>query len=172
MNIFDSLNKSFLNQHLIMEDMLWKFPHVGQQIFKNLSNKNLVKSKEVARTWENFITNQNFYKLKVYYEIKQKEDPVGWTPLHDAAFKGIFEVFKMIIDIVEDKNPQDLLKVTPLHIAAIKGNLEICKYIIGKVEDKSLAINSKTDFNNTPLQFAQNYHYWHVVDYMKSQIEN
>ena len=152
--------------------MLGKFPHVGKQIFKKLSNKSLAKNKKVARSWENFITSQKFYKSKVYYEIKQKENPVGWTPLHNAAFKSIFEVFKMIFDIVEDKNPQDHFEVTPLHIAAIKGNLEICKYIIGKVEDKSLAINSKNDFNNTPLQSAQGNHHWHVVNYMKSQIEN
>ena len=75
-----------------MEDMLWKFPHVGKQIFKKLSNKNLSKTKKVARSWEHFIINEKFYKQKVYYEIKQKKkDPDDdWTPLHDAAKKGKF----------------------------------------------------------------------------------
>ena len=68
-----------------MEDMLWKFPHVGQQIFKKLSNKALAKNKKVARTWKHFITNEKFYKQKVHYETRQKENPSGETPLHEAA---------------------------------------------------------------------------------------
>ena len=39
-----------------MEDMLWKYPHLGEDVFKKLSNKNLAKCKKVARTWESFIT--------------------------------------------------------------------------------------------------------------------
>ena len=56
-----------------MEDMLWKFPYIGQKIFKKLSNHNLAKCKKVAKTWEHFIINENFYKQKVKYETKQKE---------------------------------------------------------------------------------------------------
>ena len=69
-----------------MEDMLWKFPHVGKQILMKLSNKNLAKSKKAARTWDHFITNERFYKQKVHYENKQKEmNQFGETPLHEAA---------------------------------------------------------------------------------------
>ena len=151
MNIFDSLNKSFLNQHLIMEDMLWKFPHVGQQIFKNLSNKNLVKSKEVARTWEDFITNEKFYKQKVHYETKQKEkNEEGWTPLHKAAEEGKDSKCKLIMDNVEDKNPKDDFGWTPLHLAAWEGHLSVCQLIVNNVEDK----NPKKKNGYTPLHFA------------------
>ena len=85
---------------------------------------------------------------------------------------GHFEVFKQIFENVEDKNPQNYDKKTPLHYAAIKGHLKICKFIIGNVENKNLAINSKNISNNTPIQMAQNYHHYHVVDYLKSQIKN
>ena len=53
------------NQQLNMEDMLWKFPHVGADVFKKLSNKNLAKCKKVARTWECFINNERFCKERV-----------------------------------------------------------------------------------------------------------
>ena len=56
-----------------MEDMLWKFPHIGEGIFKKLSNKNVVKCKKVARTWESFIVNDRFLKQRVKYETMQKE---------------------------------------------------------------------------------------------------
>ena len=89
-----------------MEDMLWKFPHVGEQVFKKLSNKNLAKSKKVAKTWERFIANERFYKQKVHYEIRQKDKNVlGETPLHKAARDGNLRECKLIIDNVP-KSPR------------------------------------------------------------------
>ena len=92
-----------------MEDMLWKFPHLGVGIFKKLSNKNLAKCKKVARTWDQFIINEKFYKLKVHYEMKQKElDGNGQTPLHKAARDGQLQECKLIIDHVENRNPANI----------------------------------------------------------------
>ena len=51
-----------------MEDMFWKFSHLGQQIIKKLSNKNLAKGKKVARSWEHFITNEKFYKQSLKFK--------------------------------------------------------------------------------------------------------
>ena len=219
--------------------MLWKFPHVGNQVFKKLSNKNLAKSKKVARTWESFINNEKFYQQKVHYETQQKKkgknggtplhkaakegkflecklimdnvedknpkNNTGWTPYHSAAWKGHlsvcqliinnvedknpkdkngdtplhqaacrghFEIFKLIFENVEDKSPQTGAWNTPLHFAAMNGHLEICKYIISKVEDIYLAINSRNANDMTPLKLARFFHRQHVVDYMKSKIEN
>ena len=132
-----------------MEDMLWKFPHVGQQIFKKLSNKNLTKSKEVARTWEHFIINERFYKQKVHYETKQK-DWLGMTPLHKAAMEGNHKECKLIMDNVEDKNPKDDFGWTPLHLAAGMGHLSVCKLIVNNIEDK----NPKHYYGQTPLKMA------------------
>ena len=72
-----------------MEEILWRFPHIGENIFKKLSNENLIKSKKVAKTWERFIINEKFYKLKVKYETIQKcYNENGETPLHEAAKNG------------------------------------------------------------------------------------
>jgi len=51
-----------------MEEILWRFPHIGKKIFKNLSNKNLVKCKMVSKSWNDFIINQKFYQQRVHYE--------------------------------------------------------------------------------------------------------
>ena len=75
-----------------MEDMLWKFPHIGENIFKKLSNKKLAKCKTVARNWEQFINDERFYKKKVKYELIQKtKDKEGTTQLHKAAEAGQLE---------------------------------------------------------------------------------
>ena len=90
-----------------MEDMLWKFPHVGEGIFKRLSNKNMVKCKKVCRNWEYFITNKRFHKQRVVFEMRQKKvDKYGWTPLHTAARAGELSECKQIMKYVENKNPR------------------------------------------------------------------
>ena len=86
--------------------MLLRFPHLGIGIFKKLSNKNLAKCKEVGRSWERFIVNEKFYKLKVYYEMEQKKiDYYGDTPLHKAAINNQVSKCKLIIRHVEEKHP-------------------------------------------------------------------
>ena len=121
-----------------MEDMLWKFPHVGEQIFKKLSNKNLAKCKKVARTWDHFIINDKFYKLKVKYETMQKnKNEYGETPLHEAAESGQLSECKLIIDHVENKNPKAKYGWTPLDLAAGNGHLSVCQLIIENVGNKN-----------------------------------
>ena len=131
-----------------MEDMLWKFPHIGVGIFKKLSNKNLAKSKQVARTWENFIINEKFYKQKVKYETIQKQRlGNGNTALHKFAVNGQFEECKLIINHVENKNPPNHDGYTPLHQAAFNGHLSVFKLIFDNVQDK----NPKSKSGCTPL---------------------
>ena len=136
-----------------MEDMLWKFPHIGENIFKKLSNSNLAKCKKVTRAWEYFINNERFYKQKVKYEMIQKDiDEKGRTQLHKVAEAGNFLKCSHIIDHVEEKNPQDNYRVTPLHLAAGNGHISICKLILENIQDKNPLANKDV----TPLHYAAN----------------
>ena len=92
-----------------MEEVLLRFPHLGEKTFKILSNKNLIKCEIVSKAWYQFIINQKFYKQRVYYENLQKNvNLFRETPLHKAAEYGQFEKCKLIIDHVENKNPVDI----------------------------------------------------------------
>ena len=87
-----------------MEDMLWKFPHIGKKIFNKVSCKNLVKCFKVKQEWEQFIKDE---VKKFHFEMKQTEkDCIGRTPLHKAAEAGQLSVCKEIIDHVENKTPR------------------------------------------------------------------
>ena len=126
-----------------MEEILWKLPHIGTQTFKRLSNQSLAKCKTVRKTWYNFITNENFYKLRVYYEEVQKDKyEFGETQLHQIARDGHLSECKLIIDHVENKNPADNRGQTPLHLSAENGHLDICRLIIEKIVDKNPANNN------------------------------
>ena len=96
---------------------------------------------------------------------KNPKDIYGKTPLHDAAFSGNFEVFKLIFDSIDEKNPVDKIwNSTPLHEAAsgaicrMKSKIakediisckhqQICKLIIENIKIKSpLDVLGRTPF--------------------------
>ena len=83
----------------------------------------------------------------------------GRTPLHCAAQDDPspirLDIFKLIFDNVQDKEPKDKDGRTPFHHAAKYGNLEVCKLIIGETENK----NPSDSAGWTPLHCAaQNGH--------------
>ena len=137
-----------------IEELFWRFPHIGEKIFKNLSNKNLVKCKSVSKSWYHLIINQKFYQQRVYYEKLQKNvDGYGRTPLHNAAENGEFLKCKSIIENVDNKNPADNFGKTPLYLGMMNGHLDVCKLIIENLEDKNPVDNNGW----TPLHSAAKY---------------
>ena len=69
----------------------------------------------------------------------------GGSPLHTAAFYGYYDMCKLIIDKIEDKNPaSDLGGWTPLHSAAQYGHVDICKMIVSYLDDKNPSSNDGT----------------------------
>ena len=51
---------------------------------------------------------------------------VGFTPLHSAALRGHFEVWKFLCLNPEEKKPKNEEGFTPLHLAAENGHLDRC----------------------------------------------
>ena len=45
----------------------------------------------------------------------------GWTPLHYAAWKGHFEVCKLIIENTQNKNSDDIFAFSLLHVVSKTG---------------------------------------------------
>ena len=48
-----------------MEDQIFRFPHIAQQIFEQLDNESLANCREVDRAWHEFINNEKFYQHKI-----------------------------------------------------------------------------------------------------------
>ena len=64
---------------------------------------------------------------------KNPENSDGNTPLHIATDSGYMNIYKLIIEYIQDKNLGNTDGDTPLHMAAGRGYLEICKVIIENV---------------------------------------
>ena len=77
-----------------------------------------------------------------------------YTPLHEAASRGNFEICKFIIDQVEDKNPANETGHTPFHIAAKhdrnNSHFDICQLIF-----EATGFHNPSDkYGETPLHSA------------------
>jgi ankyrin repeat protein len=89
-------------------------------------------------------------------------DPIGITPLHEAAYRGKSEVVEYLIANGADVNTKSFGGFTPLHRASSKGHLEIVKRLI----EKGAVISTKDDKGWTPLHWASFGGYFEVVKYL------
>ena len=70
--------------------------------------------------------------MQTHNEVcKEQESPKsGWsTPLHSAAFYGRLEVFKLLLEESDDKNPIDLYGRTPAFYAVQNHHYRLSIYI-------------------------------------------
>ena len=136
-----------------MEEILMRFPHIGEQIFEELGNKSLAICRQADRSWKTFIDDQKFpwirkirfcsldskeplekilkkTKLDVVKELAKEAFQKGHI-LHFAATIGHEEFFKEEnISKFNEKNPDTLSGQTPLDFAAENGHFSICQLII------------------------------------------
>ena len=176
------LKLSLIGQHgklWRMEEVLARFPHLGQQIFEQLGSKTQTKCLQISREWQKFMKNENITTLRMIMDYtkcsksKLKKllcqndlttlaKDVGfvynpkniscfaWTPFHSAAYCGKLGVCELIIENIEDKSPQSDIWDTPLHAAAQMGRLEVCKLILQHVMDN----NPRNYVGDTPLHLS------------------
>ena len=156
----------------MMEEALLRFPHLGTQIFKNLDDSNLAKSREVARSWLKFIDSKEmpWKRIQKNWERSLQEYPCkeGQTKLLVALITGQNKMFEIIFDAEKDNlkswnnlmdMPLKLLKsldkiqclssiesVTPYHLAAAIGNLNACQIMFDCL--------GNPNWGKTPLHFA------------------
>ena len=73
-----------------MEDVLKRFPHIGVQIFEKLNDKSLVRSILVAKSWKNFIDENQF----PWNRIQKK-----YTSSHGYVFNNFCLIIKFYCSI-------------------------------------------------------------------------
>ena len=59
-----------------MEEVVLRFPQIGEEIFDSLDEKSLQNCREVCRTWKNFIEDPN-HKL-LWIQIIKKHEKNIW----------------------------------------------------------------------------------------------
>ena len=59
----------FFSEHncyyLVMRELILRIPHLAEQIFQQLENEDLAKSREVEKLWQKFIDERNYPWLRI-----------------------------------------------------------------------------------------------------------
>ena len=135
-----------------MENFILIYPQIIQQIFEQLDSKNLVNCREVAKSWQDHIDNQNLTWIRIVEipTVLQHED----TYLHVAAKTGQTEIFEMILEEEESKNPRNRYGVTPFHQICRNGSLQLAELIVQESYELNIQLNSKDGSGRTAFHDA------------------
>jgi hypothetical protein len=122
-----------------------RFPEIAEQIFQQLNNEDLVKSKEVDKAWCDLIDQRLLYKRMVQSctrEVKhyKKEFNLVLKKMPAENLKKFALACQDMVNASKfDSESPCLLPIehcAPLHVAAAYGDLLLFKHILKKSDDK------------------------------------
>ena len=145
-----------------MDEILKRFPVLGQKIFKQLGDTNLAKSRKVGRYWHNFLDNESllFRRRIQNYAQHQVQFKEAWQ----LVTKNVpTEFLKKLADAIEGLCAQKsaILEYqnSPLHVVVELGMVTLCKYIV----EQTRVINPADSHGWTPLHSAVKSGYLEIV---------
>ena len=125
---------------------------MAEQIFQQLNNEDLAKSREVERLWQKFIDERNYPWLRIVNIPTILQD--GDTYMHLAAQCGQTDMFEMILNEEENRNAKNLEGETPFLVACRKGHLNIALILLKKYDELQIDLNSKDKWGQTAFHLA------------------
>jgi ankyrin repeat protein len=132
-----------------MEEVLLRFPHLGEKIFEELDNLVLTNCRTICKSWKDFIDENKI----VQFRIVKKYTDCSELALKKFCSKTNVETIASQSVIDYRHRPRwdyQFIGFTPLHAAAVNGHLINCQLMIENLPDK----NPKTDDESTPLYLA------------------
>ena len=174
-----------------MEEVFLRFPHLSENIFGSLNNEFLAKSKEVCKSWYDYLDDQKFLqiranKVKLVIETVEQLGNLAkvYQPFYQLPEKSFnIETIKAMIDharsgnfdLVHEKILKNLILLYyPMNAfldAAICGHFVVVKYLV----DKALSEFEKNPFIDasyrvTSLHIASVHGRIDIVKYIMSNI--
>ena len=123
-----------------MEELILRFPHLSESIFREIDSENLVKCREVHELWCNHLDAQKFLKMRmIKATVKQfHEISNAWTRVFKTATTQTILDLGEAVQIFYQRS--SVLKyqsgIAPLHVAAATGNLWLFREIYAKALDR------------------------------------
>ena len=142
------MNKQALNPIVFHQG----FQHITEQIFEKVDDKSLKNCREVGKSWQNCIDNQNI----LWKKLTKKN---GGTKTFQLACKnGHSKMARLLIqkatEFEVDLNAKNWWDETLFHLVCKKGNFEIAEMLMNKSTELNIALNSKDQYGRTPLDLA------------------
>ena len=136
-----------------MEEVLVRFPHIGDQVFKQLDNEDLIKCRKISPSWNEFINNQKLpwirmikkYLLELEFNKKILEEWQKFVKSHNVA--TLQKIAIKVEHFFKDNPDEEFPILDPLSAATLSGNIEI----VGKLLENGADLDA---LNFDPLYYA------------------
>ena len=154
-----------------MEVLFLRFTHLGENIFEILSNENLVKCREVARSWNDYLEKQKFLLIRIIKATILPFHDIGksWQMVFSKAPTTTILEIDHAVQRFYQKDSKLIYNqgMTPSHVAAASGSLSLFKRMERKVQMK----NPKDSEGFTPLHIAAQNNNFEVLKYIIDGVE-
>ena len=137
-----------------MNDLIPRFPHLMEKILQKLENKDLAKSREVARLWQDVIDGKNYPWLRIVEIPTLLSLTRKHTYLHLAAQHNQIDMFKVILDSEPDKNLVNGDGYTPFLWSCLFGSVNIVELLLKKSDELKIDLSRKNHLGNTAFHSA------------------
>ena len=129
-----------------MEIIFERFPSLGKKVISLLDNKSLVLSREVNKTWKNFIEKEkNIWIRIIQKHVKNFNHLQDWkNSVSKISTKSVKQLAIATSQFYKSEQSKGYEKWSPLHIAVDSGNLELSQDIIEKIVNKNPKDNKGT----------------------------
>jgi ankyrin repeat protein len=85
--------------------------------------------------------------------VNVKDDVYGWTPLHEAAWKGHVEIIRLLLQNGAEVNAKNNYGYTPLHYAACNGHIDILHLLV----ENGVDLEAQRNYGSRALHKAARY---------------
>ena len=120
-----------------MENILLRFPHLGQQIYESLKTKQLRKCKRVGRSWKTFINDQKFTWIRIIQKFCKDSGESLEKILKQSDLTSVRKMatiarkfYKALLVVPSFYSWTD----SSMHLAAMSGQIHIFTKIFDKVD--------------------------------------
>ena len=144
-----------------MEEVLTRFPTIGQEIFKLLDDKSLAKSRETSKIWCLFLDNDSllWQRRILKFSKYQIEFNEAWKMVTSNVSVKFLKKLALALEKYYKTYPLELQhEVSPLHLSAMCGNVDLIKQIFKRISVLCFSRVNKA-YNKKKSNFTTNKKY-------------
>ena len=153
----------------LMDEVFLRFLHLAEQIFENLDDASLLRSRVVARTWKGFIDYKDYPLTRIQKMVADlrencKDDgSLPWlsfkTPLQLACGKGQVNLAKAIMTnsarLGIELNAKNWVGRTAFHLACYNGHSNVAEMLMKNSVQFNIELNTKDNGDTTAFHLVE-----------------
>ena len=134
-----------------MDEIIARFPHIGDQIYTELDNQTLTRCRQVCDSWRTFLDSEKLIWARSILNYIEPENSCQWKNFMKKNPASILEEIEHGVRQFYTKYPFKIEGMSPMHFAAMYGNICVLKSLIN---DSAISDYPRNARRRTPLHYA------------------